>query len=138
MAQTVGGPVLATLLEDVLSEPPFPDPYRLSASFIDGFRWHDRRYAAVRSPVGLHWKEGRDAGCRSSPSSSLSSPSSLELTNDTLLQTLIIFVFSALSAAAKGAGGSTPGMLKALIAYRFLLGVGIGASRTFPSVSSND
>lgn len=41
--------------------------------------------------------------------------------------------FTALSAGAYGAGGSTGGMLAALIAYRALAGVGIGAE--YPSGS---
>lgn len=35
--------------------------------------------------------------------------------------------FTLLAASAYGAGGSTTGMLQALIAYRFLTGIGIGA-----------
>lgn len=38
------------------------------------------------------------------------------------LATIIVFVFSALAAGAKGAGGSTSGLFQALIAYRFLTG----------------
>ncbi|KAK4700921.1 hypothetical protein P7C70_g5323, partial [Phenoliferia sp. Uapishka_3] len=41
--------------------------------------------------------------------------------------TLIVAVFTLLAASAYGAGGSVPGMLQALIAYRFLTGIGIGA-----------
>ncbi|GAA5902690.1 hypothetical protein JCM6882_004043 [Rhodosporidiobolus microsporus] len=46
----------------------------------------------------------------------------------------IMIVFTALSAGAYGAGGSTSGMFKALIAYRFLTGIGIGAE--YPSGST--
>ncbi|KIO15487.1 hypothetical protein M407DRAFT_211252, partial [Tulasnella calospora MUT 4182] len=41
--------------------------------------------------------------------------------------TFIVFVFAALSAGAYGAGGSVGGMLAALSAFRFLIGIGIGA-----------
>lgn len=43
----------------------------------------------------------------------------------------------ALSSAAK-AGDSIPGMLKALIAYRFLCGVGIGAEYPSGSVACSE
>ena len=43
-----------------------------------------------------------------------------------LVSTVILFVFAALSAGAYGAGGSVNGLLAALTAYRFLIGVGIG------------
>ncbi|KDQ14967.1 hypothetical protein BOTBODRAFT_187665 [Botryobasidium botryosum FD-172 SS1] len=50
----------------------------------------------------------------------------------------IIAIFSALSAASKGAGGSVDGMLQALIAYRFLIGVGIGAEYPCGSVAASE
>ena len=40
--------------------------------------------------------------------------------------TAIVALFSILSAGSWGAGGSIPGMLAALSAYRFLIGIGIG------------
>jgi MFS family permease len=43
-----------------------------------------------------------------------------------LLSTIILIVFAALSAGSYGAGGSVTGLLAALTAYRFLLGIGIG------------
>ncbi|CED82334.1 Inorganic phosphate transporter [Phaffia rhodozyma] len=55
-----------------------------------------------------------------------------------LVATVIIFVFTALTAGAKGAGGSVPGMLKALIAYRFLTGIGIGAEYPSGSVAASE
>ena len=41
--------------------------------------------------------------------------------------TVIVALFSFLSATSYGAGGSVKGMLAALSAYRFLLGIGVGA-----------
>ena len=52
--------------------------------------------------------------------------------------TIIVVVFSALSAGAYGAGGSTSGMLAALAAYRFLLGIGIGAEYPAGSVAASE
>ena len=52
--------------------------------------------------------------------------------------TIIVVVFSILSAAAYGAGGSTGGMLAALAAYRFLLGIGIGAEYPAGSVAASE
>jgi len=52
--------------------------------------------------------------------------------------TIILVVFSALSAGAYGAGGSTSGMLAALAAYRFLLGIGIGAEYPSGSVAASE
>jgi len=43
-----------------------------------------------------------------------------------LVSTIILFVFAALSAGSYGAGGTLSGMIAALTAYRFLLGIGIG------------
>ena len=42
-----------------------------------------------------------------------------------MASTIILFIFAALSAGAYG-GGSINGMLSALTAWRFLLGIGIG------------
>ncbi|KDQ13590.1 hypothetical protein BOTBODRAFT_33597 [Botryobasidium botryosum FD-172 SS1] len=50
----------------------------------------------------------------------------------------IVAVFSALSAASKGAGGTVNGMLQALIAYRFLLGIGVGAEYPCGSVAASE
>lgn len=52
--------------------------------------------------------------------------------------TIIVVVFSILSAGAYGAGGSTSGMLAALAAYRFLLGIGIGAEYPAGSVAASE
>jgi len=52
--------------------------------------------------------------------------------------TIIVVVFSILSAGAYGAGGSTTGMLAALAAYRFLLGIGIGAEYPAGSVAASE
>lgn len=49
---------------------------------------------------------------------------------------IIVIVFTALSAGAYGANGSVKGMLQALIAYRCLAGVGIGAEYPAGSCSS--
>ena len=43
-----------------------------------------------------------------------------------MASTIILIVFAALSAGSYGAGGSVEGMLAALAAYRFLIGIGIG------------
>ncbi|GFZ45318.1 Probable metabolite transport protein [Saitozyma sp. JCM 24511] len=51
-----------------------------------------------------------------------------------LLCTAIVFVFSALSAASKGPGAQ--GTINALIAYRFLLGIGIGGEYPAGSVAA--
>ena len=42
-----------------------------------------------------------------------------------MTSTVILFIFAALSAGSYG-GGSIHGMLAALTAWRFLLGIGIG------------
>lgn len=42
-----------------------------------------------------------------------------------MASTIILFIFAALSAGSYG-GGSINGMLSALTAWRFLLGIGIG------------
>ncbi|KAL8280317.1 hypothetical protein RQP46_007234 [Phenoliferia psychrophenolica] len=52
--------------------------------------------------------------------------------------TLIVAVFTLLAASAYGAGGSTTGMLQALIAYRFLTGIGIGAEYPAGSVACSE
>lgn len=44
-----------------------------------------------------------------------------------ILATVIVVVFTALQAGAYGVNGSTASMLQALIAYRCLAGIGIGA-----------
>ncbi|ORY74744.1 major facilitator superfamily domain-containing protein [Leucosporidium creatinivorum] len=49
--------------------------------------------------------------------------------------TTIIVVFAILQTGAYGAGGSITGMLQALIAYRFLIGIGIGAEYPAGSVA---
>jgi len=51
---------------------------------------------------------------------------------------IIVVLFSALSAGAYGAGGSINGMLTALAAYRFFLGVGIGAEYPAGSVAASE
>lgn len=48
---------------------------------------------------------------------------------------VIIIIFAALSAGAYS-GGSVTGMLNALSAYRFLIGIGIGGE--YPAVSASD
>jgi MFS family permease len=52
--------------------------------------------------------------------------------------TIIVVLFSILSAGAYGAGGSTDGMLAALAAYRFFLGIGIGAEYPAGSVAASE
>ncbi|KAJ8502929.1 hypothetical protein ONZ45_g11307 [Pleurotus djamor] len=52
--------------------------------------------------------------------------------------TAIVAVFSALSAASKGANGSFGGMLAMLSACRFLLGIGVGAEYPCGSVSASE
>ncbi|EMF16861.1 MFS general substrate transporter [Sphaerulina musiva SO2202] len=51
-----------------------------------------------------------------------------------LVSTIILFVFAALSAGSYGAGGTLSGMIAALTAYRFLLGIGIGGEYPAGSV----
>ncbi|KAI9888911.1 MAG: hypothetical protein M1814_006143 [Vezdaea aestivalis] len=53
-----------------------------------------------------------------------------------LASTIILIVFAALSTGAYGAGGSLGGLLAALTAYRFLLGVGIGGEYPAGSVAA--
>ncbi|OQU97432.1 hypothetical protein CLAIMM_03363 [Cladophialophora immunda] len=53
-----------------------------------------------------------------------------------LTTTVILIIFSALSAGAYGDGGSLNGMLAALTAYRFLVGIGIGGEYPAGSVSA--
>lgn len=48
----------------------------------------------------------------------------------------IVALFSFLSACSKGANGSIPGMLDALSAFRFLLGIGVGAEYPCGSVAA--
>ncbi|GAA5899751.1 uncharacterized protein JCM6883_005978 [Sporobolomyces salmoneus] len=55
-----------------------------------------------------------------------------------LASSAFIIVFVALSAGAYGAGGSTTGLLQALIAYRFLAGIGIGGEYPCGSVSCSE
>jgi len=50
----------------------------------------------------------------------------------------IVALFSALSAASKGANGSVHGMLQMLIAMRFCLGIGVGAEYPCGSVSASE
>ncbi|PPJ53271.1 hypothetical protein CBER1_11883 [Cercospora berteroae] len=52
-----------------------------------------------------------------------------------LSSTTILIVFAALSSGAYGAGGSLNGMIAALTAYRFLLGIGIGGEYPAGSVA---
>ncbi len=47
-------------------------------------------------------------------------------------------LFSILAAGAWGAGGSTSGLFSALIAYRFLIGIGIGAEYPSGSVAASE
>jgi len=42
------------------------------------------------------------------------------------ISTILVFLFAALGAGSYGAHGSTSGLLAALTAYRFFLGIGIG------------
>lgn len=56
--------------------------------------------------------------------------------NSLLISTLILIIFSALSASAYGAGGTLGGMLAALTAYRFLVGVGVGGEHPAGSVGA--
>lgn len=53
-----------------------------------------------------------------------------------MISTIILIIFSALSAGAYGAGGSLSGMLAALTAYRFLVGIGIGGEYPAGSVGA--
>ncbi|KAJ5164307.1 Major facilitator superfamily domain general substrate transporter [Penicillium coprophilum] len=53
-----------------------------------------------------------------------------------MISTIILFVFAALGAGSYGAGGSLGGMLAALTAYRFFLGVGIGGEYPAGSVGA--
>ncbi|ORX92796.1 glycerophosphodiester transporter [Clohesyomyces aquaticus] len=48
--------------------------------------------------------------------------------------TIIIIVFAALGSGSYGAGGSASGLLAALVAYRFFLGIGIGGEYPAGSV----
>ncbi|KAJ4371702.1 glycerophosphoinositol permease [Didymella sp. IMI 355093] len=50
------------------------------------------------------------------------------------VSTIIIIVFAALGAGSYGAGGSPSGLLAALVAYRFFLGIGIGGEYPAGSV----
>lgn len=52
------------------------------------------------------------------------------------IATLILILFSALSAGAYGAGGSQYGLFAALTAYRFFLGIGIGGEYPAGSVAA--
>ncbi|KAF2194139.1 MFS general substrate transporter [Zopfia rhizophila CBS 207.26] len=50
------------------------------------------------------------------------------------LSTIIIILFAALGSGSYGAGGSANGLLAALVAYRFFLGIGIGGEYPAGSV----
>ncbi|KAF3035515.1 hypothetical protein E8E11_003038 [Didymella keratinophila] len=50
------------------------------------------------------------------------------------VSTIIIILFAALGAGSYGAGGSPTGLLAALVAYRFFLGIGIGGEYPAGSV----
>lgn len=50
------------------------------------------------------------------------------------ISTILLFVFAALSAGAYGAHGTLDGLFSALVAYRFLIGVGIGGEYPAGSV----
>ncbi|KAK9366459.1 major facilitator superfamily domain-containing protein [Lipomyces kononenkoae] len=52
-----------------------------------------------------------------------------------IVSTLILILMSILSSASWGAGGSIPGMLAALTAYRFFIGIGIGGEYPAGSVA---
>ena len=56
--------------------------------------------------------------------------------NSLLIATLILFVFAALSAGAYGADGNPYGLFAAITAYRFLIGIGIGAEYPAGSVAA--
>ncbi|CAG8379134.1 unnamed protein product [Penicillium salamii] len=53
-----------------------------------------------------------------------------------MISTIILFIFAALGAGSYGAGGSIGGMLAALTAYRFFLGIGIGGEYPAGSVGA--
>ena len=55
-----------------------------------------------------------------------------------IISTVIMIVFSALSAGSYGAHGSLGGMLAALTAYRFLVGIGIGGEYPAGSVAASE
>ncbi|KAF8583045.1 MFS Git1p-related glycerophosphoinositol and glycerophosphocholine permease [Ramaria rubella] len=55
-----------------------------------------------------------------------------------MLATGIVAVFSLLAACAKGAHNSTGGLVAALSAYRFILGIGIGAEYPCGSVAASE
>ncbi|KAK5087343.1 glycerophosphoinositol permease [Exophiala xenobiotica] len=56
--------------------------------------------------------------------------------NSLLISTIILIIFSALSAGAYGAGDSLGGLLAALAAYRFLVGIGVGGEYPAGSVGA--
>jgi MFS family permease len=56
--------------------------------------------------------------------------------NSLVVSTVIMIVFTALSAGAYGAGGTLDGMVAALTAYRFLVGIGIGGEYPAGSVAA--
>lgn len=56
--------------------------------------------------------------------------------NSLLISTIILIIFSALSAGAYGAGGTLSSMLAALTAYRFLVGIGVGGEYPAGSVGA--
>ncbi|KAH8816093.1 MFS phospholipid transporter-like protein Git1 [Xylogone sp. PMI_703] len=58
--------------------------------------------------------------------------------NSLLVSTIILIVFTALTAGAYGAGGSLEGMFAALTAYRFLVGIGIGGEYPAGSVACSE
>ena len=53
-----------------------------------------------------------------------------------MASTVILILFAALSAGSYGAHGSLEGMLAALAAYRFLIGIGIGCESFTSSLAA--
>jgi MFS family permease len=51
-----------------------------------------------------------------------------------VISTIILILFAILATASYGAGGSAGGLLAALVAYRFFLGIGIGGEYPAGSV----
>lgn len=56
--------------------------------------------------------------------------------NSLLVSTIILIIFSALSAGAYGVGGTLHTTITALIAYRFLVGIGVGGEYPAGSVAA--
>jgi len=117
--------------------------------FIPSICRNCRGYASIRLDLGQNWAENwlvltyylhlhsylsRNIGMMTATGLACSTSASFRVLKDHLIG--IVALFSLLSAASRGAGGSITGTLAALSAFRFLLGIGVGAEYPCGSVAA--